>query len=947
MNRSAAGSVFRPRVLAWAFAFGALACAYGAPVALAQAPGKAQGRVQGRVVATDNGEPVGFADVRLLPADTTLRPVGGLTNADGTFLLAAAPGRYTLQITALSYARKRVEGIVLESGQLLPFSTALTPDAILQDEVVVEARLRQNTDASLLSARKRAASVGDAVSAEQVGRSPDRDAAEVLRRVTGLSVSDGKYVFVRGLGERYSSTEVDGVRIVSPEQNKRVVPLDLLPSNLLDNITVQKTYTSDRPAEFGGGDVQVRTKDFPGRRTWSFSASQGWAEGVTFGDRRTYASGSADLFGFGAGSRGIPGALDGRSLPLLTTGTRGELSYLAKSFARNWNAMNEKAVPNGSYSATYGDEFKLFGHSLGLIQSWSLARSFDRQDESQRFFQDRNDTLYDYAVTRWTENVQLGGLSGVSYRLSPRHSLHLRGLYSNSAEDEVRSYEGEDHNSTEAVTGTWLVRRNTRYLYVQRSILSGSLEGRHELPALFGANLDWKLGRSAARRQQPDRREVTYDRRYWYEGDTAHWVMQGRTLREYGDLHDDGYGATVTASVPYRLGSLGNGKIQFGYDRQTKERDNFYRRFAIYPNRNADLEASPDSIFAPSGFDSTSNTGYVQDVTYNSPSTGLDNYRADQRTAAGFVSVDLPLGRRLRANLGVRLENGYQDVRSFALFEPSVILQRGELENTDLLPSANLTWSATEALNLRFAASRTISRPDLNELSPSPFIDYIGGMQVLGNPNLRRAQLDNYDVRVETFPSLAEVLAVGVFYKHLHEPIEQVLQAGSPMSLVPRNSDHGRNMGIELEARVGLGRVWRAIERFSVNTNASFISSRVKLAPQISPLGSEEHPLQGQAGYLVNATLGWAATASTDVSLMLNSTGRRLRALGVEPRPDVYAQPVTTLDAAMNVRLHGVFRLKASAKNLLDPNVRTMQGDKEVSAYRSGRSASVAISVGS
>lgn len=943
MNRLAAHPVFRPRAFAWAFAFGALALAFGAPAAHAQAPAK----VQGRVVATDSGEPVGFADVRLLPADTTLRPVGGLTNADGTFLLAAAPGRYTLQVTALSYARKRVEGLVLESGRLLPFSTALTPDAILQDEVVVEARLRQNTDASLLSARKRAPSVGDAVSAEQVRRSPDKDAAEVLRRVTGLSVSEGKYVFVRGLGERYSSTEVDGVRIASPEQNKRVVPLDLLPSNLLDHITVQKTYTSDRPAEFGGGDVQVRTKDFPGQRTWSFSASQGWAEGVTFGDRRTYASTGADLFGFGAGSRGIPGAVDGRTLPLLTPATRGELANLAKSFSRNWNSVNEKVVPNGSYSATYGDEFKVFGRSLGLIQSWSLSRAFDRQDESQRFFQDRNDTLYDYAVTRWTENVQLGGLSGVSYRLSPRHSLHLRGLYSNSAEDEVRTYEGEDHNSTEAVTGTWLVRRNTRYAYVQRSILSGSLEGRHELPALFGASLDWKLGRSAARRQQPDRREVTYDRRYWYEGDTAHWVMQGRTLREYGDLHDDGHGATVTASVPYRLGSLGSGRIQFGYDRQVKERDNFYRRFAIYANRNADLEASPDSIFAPSGFDSTSNTGYVQDVTYNSPITGLDNYRADQRTTAGFVSVDLPLGRRLRANVGARVEGGYQDVRSFALFEPGIVLQRGELENTDVLPSAHLTWSVTEAMNLRLAASRTLSRPDLNELSPSPFIEYIGGMQVLGNPNLRRARLDNYDVRVETFPSLSEVLAVGFFYKHLHDPIEQVLQAGSPMSLVPRNSDHGRNMGLELEARLGLGRVAKVLERLSVNANASFISSRVRLAPQISPLGSEEHPLQGQAAHLVNATLSWAAAAGTDLSLMVNSTGRRLRALGVEPRPDVYARPVTTLDAAMNMQLRGVVRLKAAAKNLLDPEVRTLQGDKEVSSYRSGRSFSVAVSVGS
>jgi hypothetical protein len=931
------------RAIAWVASFGFLGLTLGAP----DARGEPLGRIQGKVVATDSGEPLGFADVKLIPADTTMRKLGVLTNADGTFMIEAAPGRYTLQITAMSYARKRVENVEIEAGKLLPFDTALVPEALLQDEIVVEGRLRQNTDASLLAARKKAPSVGDAVSAEQVRRSPDKDAAEVLRRVTGLSVSEGKFVFVRGLGERYSSTEVDGVRIASPEQNKRVVPLDLLPANLLDNITVQKTYTSDRPAEFGGGDVQVRTKDFPGQRTWSVSASQGFVDGATSEQRRTYISPQKDVFGFGSTGRGIPSAVDGVTIPLLTTTTRGQLAAMGQSFARNWNTTNEKTVPNASYAATFGDEYKLFGRALGVISSWSYARSFDYQAESQRAYQDRNDTLYSYAVQRWNENVQLGGLGGVSYRLSPRHSIHLRGIYSNSAEDEVRAYQGEDHNNTEAVTGTWLVRDNTRYTYVQRTILSGSLEGKHELPAPFGMNLDWKLGRSAARRQQPDRREVTYDRRYWYEGDTAHWVMQGSARRDYGDLRDDGYGATITAAAPYKLFRLGTGKIQVGVDHQTKARDSFYRRFILYTNRNADLEADPDSVFSPGTFDSSSTTAYVQDVTYNNPAVGLDNYTADQRVAAAFLSIDVPMGRKLRMNLGVRAEDGYQDVRSFALFQPDNILQEGKLQNTDLLPSMNLTWSATEALNLRLAASRTLSRPDLNELSPSPFIEYIGGWQVLGNPYLRRAQLDNYDVRVESFPSLSEVLAVGVFYKYLHEPIEQVLQAGSPMLLVPRNSDHGRNVGVELEARVGLGRALKVLQRFSVNSNASIIRSEVTLAPQISPLGSEVHPLQGQAAYLVNATLNCAVTQAMDMAVMVNSTGRRLKALGVEPQPDIYTQPVTFVDATAIYRVRRMVRLKASARNLLDPNQLILQGDKEVSAFHTGRSFSIELAFGS
>ena len=266
----------------------ALSLAVLALLTVARVHAAITGKLQGRIVATDNGEPIGFADLQLIPADTTMKRVGGLTNADGTFLLEAAPGRYALQVRALSYARKRIEGLVLAAGRLTPFSTGLSPEALAVEEIVVEAKARQNTEQSMLQARKRAASVGDAVSAEQVRRSPDKDAAEVLRRVTGLSVSDGKYVFVRGMGERYSSTEIDGVRIATPEQNKRVVPLDLLPANLLENIVVQKTYTADRPGEFGGGDVQVRTRDFPGQRTWSASFAQGWNAGVTGRDHLTY-----------------------------------------------------------------------------------------------------------------------------------------------------------------------------------------------------------------------------------------------------------------------------------------------------------------------------------------------------------------------------------------------------------------------------------------------------------------------------------------------------------------------------------------------------------------------------------------------------------------------------------------------------------------------------------
>jgi hypothetical protein len=924
--------------------------AIGASMALAATIGK----IQGKVVSTDTGEPIGFADVALLPADSSLHPVGGLTNADGTYLLEAPPGLYALRIRALSYRPKRIESILIEAGKLLPISAALTLEAIEQKEIVVEGKRKDDNETALLVARRKASSVGDAVSAEQVRRTPDKDAAEVLRRVTGLSVADGKYVFVRGLGERYSSTEVDGVRIASPEQNKRVVPLDLLPASLLENIVIQKTYTADRPGEFGGGDVQVHTKDFPGHRTWQVSMSQGYAQGSTFKHRSTYAATRADIFGFGADSRKIPQAVYdvAGSRPLVESidpqygFPKSTLAEVGKSFRNVWSPISEQTIPNAAYSATYGDEFKLFGRPLGLIQSWNLNRSFTQRDEADRFFISETDTLYDYAVKRFQESVQLGGISGFSYRLSPRHTLHLRGLYTNSADDEVRTYQGPDHNRVDATTGTWLVHRNTRLLYVQRSVLSGTIEGQHDFTQLLGTRLDWKFTRSRATRLQPDRREYTYDRRYSYDANNnliARWILGSTGSREFGDLKDNGWGTTVSAVLPYRLGPLGSGRLAVGYDRQTKDRSNFYRRFNLYPHANTDRKPPPEAVFDSSRFDGGPETAYVEEATLD-----IDNYRATQRVEATYLSTDVPFWGRVRGTFGVRFEEGSQDVRSYDLFKPDRITQHGALDNRDVLPSGNLTWAVTDVVNLRLGASRTVSRPDLNELSPSPSLEYVGGYQIAGNPNLRRAFIDNYDVRVEAFPALSEVLAAGFFYKYLREPIEQVIQGGSPPLLVPRNSDHGRNVGVEIEARAGLGRVWRRLNGLSVNSNVSFISSEVFLDPRTSGLNSKKHVLQGQANYLVNTALSFAPrNGRIDTALLLAATGERLMRLAEGPLGNIYEQPTTSLDATVNLSLFRSSRVKLAAKNLLDPKIRQLQGNQEVSAFRKGRAVSLAVSFGS
>jgi hypothetical protein len=898
----------------------------------------ASGRVQGKVIAAESGEAVGFADVLLVPADTTMKRVGALSNADGTFLLVAPAGHYSLQIRALSYARKLIQDIVVEDGQLLPLNITLSPEAIQQEEVLVEATAKQNTDASMMAQRRKAATVGDAVSAEQMRRAPDKNASDVLRRVTGLSVSDNKYVYVRGMGERYNSTEVDGVRVVSPEANKRVVPMDLFPAALLDNIVVQKAWSADRSGEFSGGDVQVHLKDFPGKRAWSVSLAQGSTSGTTFDHLLTYTSSSADVWGFGASSRAIPdivGQIAGNKPLTLGQPPNGfpasTLQAVEKEFANVWTPHSEHAAPNGNYAVTYGDEWKAFGRPLGAIGSWTFNRSLEQHDEVQRFTDDGVVTSSAYDMVRSTETVQMGANGSVSFRPSPSHRLSVRGLYTNKADDEVLTYSGWDPNART------FERRSTKLTYVQRDIYYATAEGTNEFARLLHSTFDWQFTRSVARRQQPDKREATSIRVPIDETNPGYWgLATGR--REYGDIHEDGWTTTLKLGTPYKLGGWGAGRWVMGYDRQSRARRNDYRRFDFIPNQPGQ-DAPPESVYD----------------AVNEATISQDNYHAQQLVEAYFVSTDVPLGKRLRGNIGVRREHGEQDVASHDLFNPTIITSRGAFASTDWLAGGNLTWAASDLVNVRAAASRTLNRPDMDDLSTLQALDFAGDRIRIGNPHLVRALIENYDLRLEAFPGLGDVLAVGAFYKQLHHPIEPALfGTNGQLGVRPENSEGGRNIGGEFEVRSGLGKLWSRLDRLSLNSNLSMISSKIRTA-QTTNRGNTEHPLVGQAPFLFNLGLTYTSRGGhNEVSVLTSTVGRRLKELNItqvnsagDGIPNLFTQGTTTLDATASFSPLRGSRLRISAGNILNRPVRETVGDLEMRTYRTGPTYSVAFSLGS
>jgi TonB-dependent receptor len=568
------------------------------------------------------------------------------------------------------------------------------------------------------------------------------------------------------------------------------------------------------------------------------------------------------------------------------------------------------------------------------------ARRYDHRDERQRYFTGQ-EIRYDYDVDRSTQSATGGGKLGLSYRLTPSNSLHMRGVYTRNQDDEVRRYVGFASDRGRNQQGA-------RLMYTERSLWTGSLEGNHELKGLAGSKFDWRASLSGATRKQPDRRESIYEQVFRDDPNTGEpiptWVARSTAdgiTRESQDLDEQGNGFDGSWATPFRAFG-GGGKLTAGYGYQFKEREALLRRFSFQPPTNRSTAAPPESLFDDPSWTGNSTGAQLVETTRDD-----DNYRGFQKQVAGYLSAEVPMGARVRAILGLRVERGVQEVTSYSLLPWGKVTAVGEIDETDWLPSANLVWSPGDNLNVRAAASRTISRPDLRELSPTNAIEYQGGLRTRGNPDLDRARIENYDFRVETFPGLSEVLAAGVYYKQLYDPIEQVIRGGDEPYLEPRNSVGGYNTGLELELRANLGRLIEPLDRFFVNANFSTIRSEIETDPGVTLLGSTRHPLQGQADRLFNVGLGYqTAGGGVDVSLLYNYVGTRLEALGVLPLPDMYAQPLSSFDVAANLRLAPYMRLKLAGKNLNTPVVRTLQGEEEVLRYLNNASFQVTLNVG-
>jgi outer membrane receptor protein involved in Fe transport len=899
-----------------------------AGLALAQ---PAPGTITGTIYDGQTGRPIVGVQVAV---DGQMDP-RYVTDSDGRYTIAVAPGPHSLRFTAEGYLPVEIREVVVESGRPVEASTLMSSERVVTSiDVVEKLDAAQSTAEAMLLERKLSVVVSDSVSRQELSEGAAGTAAGALEKVTGVSVVGDGFVYVRGLGERYSATQLNGAIIPTTEPEKRVVPLDLFPTGMIESIKVAKTYSADLPAEFSGGLVQMQTMEFPSRHTFNVGIKGGFNTVTTFDRFLTYPGSAADFWGFGSGARALPAAIGNNRRLIQGVFPADQLQVFGRSFANIWEPTEvARQRPAADWSASGGTSFGKFGLVGGLTFSNrpQLRREFQRY---LRMAGAQPIIFGEYPDFReYTEDARLGGVINLSYRVNPNNKLIYRNTWTHDTEKSAREFQGLDG-------GTGSVINAQRLRYVERQVLSQSAEGEHVLPSLRNSVFRWQFNFSNSRRNEPDLREVI--RNVEDDGRLAFAALGSSGLRFFTDLKDRIYDPQADYSIPFYKGSVA-ALVKIGFRGTFRRRDFNARRFRFIPQQlsTLNLYLPSNALFAPenirpSGFQ-------IAEFTRNS-----DVYEASMDVYAGYAMVDLTLGAKWRVSGGLRIEDGRQDVLTIDNQIPGAVPVLARLQNRDPVPALNVIYSLDSKQNIRVSISRTLSRPDFRELSPFDFNNVLGGFITVGNPNLRRASIMNYDVRWEMFPGGNQLVAASAFVKTFKDPVEQTILASNDLRQSFINAKGAKNYGFELEYRHNLGDFHSRLREFAITSNLTFVDSNIEIREQdLGFLTSRNRPLLGQSRWIYNGTLQWARPQwFSTASLAANYVGSRITDVGTFGLPDIQQGPNTMLDFVYqyNVSERSKWSYRFEAENLLNNNFHWTQGSFLQRQYRLGRTFQIGVS---
>lgn len=831
------------------------------------------------------------------------------------------------------------------------------PAATLEAINVEGDAVRVDDQAAYLDLERFSVSVDDTLSIEQIARAGDTDVAMALRRVTGLTLVNSRFVFVRGLGERYSSVLLNGAQIPSPDPTRRVIPLDLFPTDVLEGVVVQKTYTADLPGEFGGGTILLRTRGIPLQPFFRVSATVGGAQGTSFEDGVRYDGGGADWTGFDDGTRDLNPTLEGlrrqggffagQSFGNPDGFTPTQLEQVGEQVAASgrYDTFRTQIGPDYGAALSGGQRFDLSDDvRAGFVGAVRYSQGWDTRDETRRYFQAATGGLVlrdETELTGTTREVDLSALTVFGLEFGANHRLNLTSMLLRQTEDEAREETG--------VIDTQTLQRY-RLEWVENSLRSNQLAGSHRLPWFDEmADLEWQYTDASARRFAPNTREYRFN--LADNGARTLSLFGESNQQTWANLDDGSRSLDVGFKAPFTFddGAI-YGTVDLDAGRLQRDRDSDIRRYGFRPRFSnstllGQVVALPTlgqilvpQFIGPNGF-------VLEEQTQ-----GTDSYTASQRLDYVALSFDVTLADRVRLSAGARHERNDQQVGTFSILQAN---QRVEslIEQSDLLPAFSATWMIDDVQQLRFGWSRTLSRPDFRELTPAPFLDPILDILTFGNPDLVTANITHVDLRWEHYFSVDESLSVALFRKEFENPIEKQLLPGSgSLLLTLANAESATNQGIEFEVfrRLGFASDWFGgadLSNWFVAANYARIDSAIRLDPARSGFNTNlERPLEGQSPYVVNLQFGYTDPDGVhDLALSFNRSGERIVQVGVDTQPDVYEQPAGALDLTWKWQFAPQWSSRVRLRNLLDPEVAFRQGTGNIREFSRGREIALSV----
>lgn len=885
-------------------------------VLLATAAFAQQGLITGQVTDTETGETLPGVNVVI---DGTTN--GTVTDLDGKYRLSLDPGSYDLRFSFISFKTELRTDLKVVAGKTTAINNvSLSTDFENLQEVVIAADISRNNEMAMLSMKKKSANMIDALSSASFKKVGDSDAASSVKRVPGVSVQDGKYIYVRGLSDRYTKTLLNGFEISGLDPDRNTIQMDLFPTSVLDNIVVNKTFIAPLPADFTGGAINISTKDFPEQEQGSISINAGYNPQFHFQNAYlTYNGGNTDMLGFDDGSRSIPATDNIPQFAEVVGNPEGEKAKRYRDVMASFNpemaAFSGRSFMDYGFGFNYGNQKTKEKYTLGynFILSYKNETSFYDDVEYGRYGLNANPEITELEVREQqtgsfgTNNVLLSGMAGFAIKTTKSklkiNLLHLQngeskaGIFNYLNSDQGAVFHGYQHNLE----------------YSQRSMTNFMVSGDHYLDNKW--TITWGISPTISAMHDPDIRFTRYELR---KDNFVIGTEAGFPQRIWRDLNEVSLSAKAGASKEFEL--FGNdAKIQFGGSQSYKQRDYNIRNFNINV-RGLQLTGNPNELFTEEnlwlyGDDPTAGTTIDAIFLPTNP----NKFSANALNTAAYTSINFNITSLLKATVGLRFENYLQRYTGQDQLGENILENEEVLHSVNLFPSLNLAYSIRENQNLRFSYAKTIARPSLKEVSYAEIFDPLTGRTFIGslfrdandaegieywNGELISTDIHNLDLRWETFPSLSSTVSFGVFYKYFINPIEIVQFATQAGAFQPRNVGDGQVLGAELEARTSLKFISDKLEVFSLNANFTATQSQIALSAteyesrvanaRAGQTIDSHRAMAGQAPLIFNAGISFDGSEkgfakNLSLGLFYNVQSSTLLYVGIVDRPDIYS----------------------------------------------------------